>query len=177
MNIEYLLTENLILRKAKKTDLEKIWNNIWKDENIAENMLWEPTRNINDAITRLDKTIEYQSKNYAYFICLKSNDEPIGFAGIKEKEKGIFEESGICISQKYQGNGYAKEVVLVLKKLIFEELKGNRFLYGCFSTNERSRNVCLSQGFKYLNSESITREWDNKQFIVDYYYFDKEMYR
>lgn len=176
-NLNYLETNNLILRKAKKDDLEYIWNNIWIDDDIASNMLWKPTKTREDAITRLDRTIEYQSKNYSYFICLKSNDEPIGFAGIVEKEPGIYEESGICICRKYQKNGYAKEVVNVLKILVFEKLSANRFLYGCFSTNEPSRKVCLSQGFKYLNSSNVTRDWDNKEFVVDYYYFDKEMYK
>ena len=43
--MEKLITENLVLRKARQADLEKIWK----------------------------------------------NDEPIGFAGIKEKEEGIYE--------------------------------------------------------------------------------------
>lgn len=171
-----LITENLILRKAKKTDLDSIWHNVWEDESIAENMLWKPTKRLEDAVSRLERTIKYQAKNYVYFVCLKESDEAIGFAGVSEKEPGVFEESGICISKKHQGKGYAKEVVEVLKKLVFEELKASRFIYGCFSTNERSRKVCLALGFKYLNSKNITRDWDNKEFVVDNYYFDKEMY-
>ena len=171
-----LVTENLILRKAKQEDLEKIWKNVWNDEKIAETMLWKTSNTYEEAVERLNRTIKYQADNYAYFICLKSNDEPIGFAGIKEKGNGIYEESGICIARKHQGKGYAKEVVQTLKQLIFEELKGRRFIYGCFSNNEKSRKVCVSQGFKYLNSENIIRDWDKKEFLVDYYYFDKEMY-
>jgi len=174
--MERLTTNNLVLRKARESDLEKIWKNIWNDEKIAETMLWKPTKNYEDAVERLNRTIKYQAENYAYFVCLKSTDEPIGFAGIKEKESGIFEESGICIARKYQGKGYAKEVVKALKYLVFEKLNGNRFIYGCFSDNEKSRNVCISQGFKYLSSENTIRDWDNKEFIIDYYYFDKEMY-
>lgn len=174
--MENITTENLVLRKAKITDLEKIWKNIWSDEKIAETMLWEVTRTYQEATDRLNRTIKYQKENYAYFVCLKSNNEPIGFAGIKEKHYSIYEESGICIAQKHQGKGYAKEVISALKQLVFEELKGNRFIYGCFSNNEKSKKVCISQGFKYLNSDNIIREWDNKKFTVDYYYFDKEMY-
>ena len=174
--MESLITENLILRKAKLTDLELIWKNVWSDEQIAANMLWKVTETREDAIERLNRTIKYQSENYAYFVCLKSNDEPIGFAGIKEKENGIYEESGICIARKYQGRGFAKEVVQALKQLIFDKLDGNRFIYGCFSDNEKSKKVCISQGFKYFNSEKNIREWDNKEFLVDYYYFDRKMY-
>ena len=174
--MENLITENLVLRKAKKSDLENIWKNIWNDEEIAETMLWKTTTTYEEAVERLNRTIKYQSDNYAYFICLKSSDEPIGFAGVKERESGIYEESGICIATKYQRRGYAKEVVQALKQLIFEELKGNKFLYGCFSNNEKSRKVCISHGFKYLNSEKVVRDWDNKEFLVDYYYFDRKMY-
>lgn len=98
MDCQELFTENLKLRKAKKDDLQLIWKNVWQDEEIAKNMLWEVTKTEEKAHIRLEKTITYQQENYAYFVCLKSNDEPIGFAGVFEKENGIFEESGISKS-------------------------------------------------------------------------------
>ena len=174
--LKELETPNLLLRKAKLSDLDSICNNIWIDEEIANNMLWETTKTKEFAIERLNRTINYQKDNYAYFVCLKDTDEAIGFAGVKEIEKGIYEDSGLCIARKYQGKGYAKEVVDALKKLVFVSLKGNRFIYGCFKENEKSRNVCLSRGFIYFKSEKTIRKWDNKEFIVDYHYFDKDMY-
>ena len=176
MEKQELITENLILRKAKKDDLQFIWKNVWQDEEIAKNMLWKTTKTDEEAKIRLERTINYQQENYAYFVCLKSNNEPIGFAGVYEKENGIFEERGICIAQKCQGEVYGKEVVGALKKLIFEQLGGKRFIYSCFSTNEKSRRVCLSQGFKYFESREKVRDYDGMKFIVDYYFFDKEMY-
>ena len=95
---------------------------------------------------------------------------------MNEQEKGIYEESGICIATKYQGRGYGKEVVSALKDLVFSKLKGERFIYGCFQSNEKSKRVCLSQGFKYLKSESRVREYDKMKYISDYYYLDKERY-
>ena len=69
--MESLITENLILRKAKLTDLELIWKNVWSDEQIAENMLWKVTKTREEAVERLNRTIKYQADNYAYFVCLK----------------------------------------------------------------------------------------------------------
>jgi len=169
-------TERLILRKAKQEDINNIWENVWKDKTIADNMLWKVTETLKEAKIRMEKTIKYQSENYAFFVCLKSTNEPIGFAGIIEKEKDVYEDSGICISRKYQRNGYAKEVVSALKDLIFLKLNGKKFIYGCFSTNEASRKVCISQGFKYFNSEKCIRKHDNMKYISDNYYFDREMY-
>ena len=172
-----IITDRLIIRKAKLDDLDDIYNNIWSDENIASTMLWKVTKTKEDAIKRMERTIKYQSENYAYFICLKDTNEAIGFSGIKEIDKDIYEDSGICIATKYQGMGYAKEVVSAFLDLVFNKLCGKRFIYGCFKTNEKSRNVCLGLGFKYLNTDEITREHDNKIFSVDHYYLDKEMYK
>lgn len=174
--IDRLETKNLILRKAKVEDLNLIWRNIWSDKRIAENMLWEVTTSLEEAKKRMERTIKYQSEHYAYFVCLKTNDEAIGFCGVNEQEKGIYEESGICIATKYQGRGYGKEVVSALKDLVFSKLKGEKFIYGCFQSNEKSKRVCLSQEFKYLKSESHVREYDKMKYISDYYYLDKEMY-
>ena len=177
MNYKIIETERLILRKAKDTDLEYIWKNVWNNQSIADNMLWEVTKTIDDAKSRLERTINYQKDNYAYFICLKDTDEPIGFIGIKEEDANIYEDTGICITPLHQKKGYGKEVIGAIKKLIFEKLNGEKFIYSCFSTNEKSRKLCLSQGFKYLKSVPKIREHDQFKYISDIYYFDKEMYK
>lgn len=55
--MERLTTENLVLRKAKVTDLNKIWKNVWNDEKIAETMLWEPTKEYEAAVDRLKELL------------------------------------------------------------------------------------------------------------------------
>ncbi|MBR5389865.1 MAG: GNAT family N-acetyltransferase, partial [Clostridia bacterium] len=75
-----LITPRLVLRKAKDDDLEPIWRNIWGDPDIAKMMLWEPTGTREAALDRLERTKRYQASNYAYFVCRKDTDEPIGFA-------------------------------------------------------------------------------------------------
>lgn len=171
-----LETDNLILRKARLEDCNLIWKNVWSDKSIADNMLWEVTKTLEEAQIRIKKTINYQSTKYAYFVCLKQTNEPIGFAGVYEKDKDIYEETGICISKRFQGLGYGKEVVTALKDLVFSKLNGEKFIYGCFSTNNISKKLCLSCGFKYLESEPSIREHDKMEYISDYYFFDKEMY-
>ena len=173
--INKIETDRLILRKAKLSDLNNIYNNVWSDSSIADNMLWKVTENKEKAEDRLNKTINYQRDHYAYFICLKDTDEVIGFVGIFEKEKNIYEDTGLCISKKYQSNGYGKEVLKVIIDLVFNKLTGKKFLYSCFSTNIKSRKLCTSLGFKFGYSENTIRKYDNKGFIVDYYYLDREM--
>lgn len=174
--INKIETDRLILRKAKISDLDNIYNNIWSNYNIADNMLWKVTKSREEAIDRLIRTIKYQKDHYAYFICLKDTGEVIGFIGTFELDKDIYEDSGLCISEKYQGLGFAKEAVKALLDIIFNKLNGKMFLYSCFNSNEKSKRVCTKLGFKYRNSKTTTRDYDKKEFIVDYYYLDRDMY-
>ena len=175
--MERIETKNLVLRKATENDLEAIWKNIWQDESIARWMYWQPTKAYEDAVDRLQRTIRYQSENYAYFVCLKEIDEAIGFAGIKEVEPNVFEESGICVATKCQNLGYGTEILQALMKLAFEEFGGEKFIYACMHENERSRKVCQKFGFHYSHSQEEVRQWDGAQFVNDFYYLMREEYK
>lgn len=174
--INIIETNRLILRKAKKEDLDFIYKNVWSKKELSKYMLWKVTTSKDEAIIRLNKTIEFQKNHYAYFITEKEKDEPIGLIGIIEVEPNIYEDCGLCISQQYQNKGYAKEVINCIKKLVFETLKGDKFIYSCFSENEPSKHVCLQQGFKYYKSIPKVRDYDNYSYICNLYYIDKEMF-
>ena len=170
-------TEHLILRKARKEDLESIWNNVWKWDFLADMMLWTPNPTLEDAEKKMERTIFMQQNNYAYFICLKENDEAIGFVGIKEtEEKGVYEDCGLCISHFYQKRGFGKEVLGAIQKLIFEQLDGKVFYYTCMIQNEPSRKLCLSQGFVYSDRQDGIRERDGLHYQNDRYKMTREMY-
>ena len=174
--IDKLETKHLVLRKARLDDLESIYNNVWSKKELCKYMLWKVTDSLDEAKIRLDKTIEFQKNHYAYFITEKDKNIPIGFAGVIEAEPNVYEECGICISNQYQNKGYGKEVVNCLKKLVFETLKGDKFIYSCFSINEVSKYLCLSTGFRYFTSMTKIRDYDNFEYISDSYYMDKEMF-
>lgn len=167
-----LETPRLRLRKAKDSDLLPIWQNVWQDARIAKTMLWQPTENLEDAKDRLARTKRFQGMYDAYFVCLKDTDDPIGFAGVKEVEPGVFEDAGICVATALQNQGYGKEILAALMELVFEKRGGRRFIYGCFRENERSAAVCKALGFQYAYSRPETRAWDGYEYISDFYTYD-----
>ena len=174
--IKEMITTNLILRKAQKNDLEDIFNNVWKHKDLAKYMLWKPTDTLDEAKDRLERTIEYQNNNDAFFIGLKETNEVIGFAGVFQKEEDIYEDTGLCISAKYHRKGYGTEAVKALEKLIFEFHNANRFIYSCQSLNEPSKKLALKEGFIYSYSEPLIRDYDNYHYICEFYNMDKEQY-
>ena len=166
---EQLTTPNLVLRKAKDSDLDSIWQNVWNDPKIAATMLWKVTETREEAADRLDRTKNYQASNDAFFVCLKDTDEPIGFGGIREIAPGEYEETGICIAARFQRRGFGKEVLDALVGLAFRRLGGHRFKYGCFHENAASAALCKSCGFAYTHSEQCVRDWDGYEYLCDFY--------
>ncbi|MCQ2087812.1 MAG: GNAT family N-acetyltransferase [Bacilli bacterium] len=174
---DILIGENIILRKAKESDYKSMLENVWSDEEIYKWMLFKPTLTESDAIARTKRSIEFQKDHYAYFIALKATDEAIGLCAINEYEPSKFEECGICIGTKYQGQGYGKEVVTLLLGLVYNELNGKFFKYGYFIENKKSQKLAAYFGFEFLNREEIIRPWDGTKKIVEQCILSKEKYQ
>ena len=172
---ERLESKNIIIRKSKETDYLSMLN-VWGDEEVYKWMLFTPTKTIDEAKDRLKRSFEYQKNNFAYFICLKDTDEAIGTCGIREYEPNRIEEMGICISTKYQGLGYGKEVLSLLLDLAFMKLNAKDFRYGYFIDNIKSKKLALSFGFKYYETEELIRPWDNEKKVVDLCLLTKDEY-
>ena len=160
-------TERLILRKAEERDLVPIWERVWRDEKLAATMLWAPTPTLGEAQVRLARTMAYQAENYAWFVCLKETDEPIGFGGMRETAPGVWDEAGLCIAADWQGRGYGKELLRALVGTAFRALGGRRFRYSCFHDNAASAALCRSCGFRYVSSHPETRAHDGFPYLCD----------
>lgn len=172
-----LETARLRLRKAAPSDLDAIWNNVWQDESIARWMFWPPTATHEDAASRLERTIAFQAMHkYVYFVCLKDTDEAIGFAGMREIEPGVYEESGVCVASRYQLNGLGTEILEALVDLAFTQLHARCFIAAHIRENEKSRAVISHCGFHYTHSKDEIREWDGKPLTVFYYRLDRTDY-
>lgn len=169
-----LTTPHLLLRKARKEDLEAIWKNVWSDQALSKTMLWQPCPTLEEARGRLKRILPYHEKSDAFFICLRETDEAIGFAGVRETAPGEFEETGLCIARRFQGMGYGKEMLRALIHLVFDVHGGKRFLYACFHENAASAALCQSCGFTYSHTEKGLRAYDGYVYTCDYYQLTRE---
>lgn len=180
LNSEHMIKdvkhEHIALRKAKMSDLEAIYQNVWSSKEVAKYLFWKESESLEEAKERLKRTINFQSHHHGFVVVLKKTDEVIGVTGLYEYEPFKYMESGLCLGEKYQGFGYGKEMLEMLLYLAFEVFKANIFRYSCITENVRSKNLCLKYGFEYSNSKSEIRKWDNKEFTIDYFYLTKDKY-
>lgn len=171
--INQLETKDIILGKARQEDLESIYNNYWCSETSAKYMLWVPQKNLEEAQDRLNRTINYQKDNFAFFIYEKATGQAIGQVAMKEIEKGIWEDCGIGMGENFVGKGYGKQILTCIINYLFSELNAEKIICSCHPDNIASQKMQLSCGMKYTHTQPYTREKDNLTYMSIYHSITK----
>ena len=88
MNTPTLETERLFLRKFNKRDIEALFL-IFKDEEVNQFLPWCPVKNMEETEKFYEE--RYASKyaqpqGYAYAICFKKDNFPIGYIKVDMEE-------------------------------------------------------------------------------------------
>ncbi len=79
-------TKDLVLDKAKFSDWEDMYKNVWSHPESARYMSWKVIKNEEDAKVRILKTIETQKTHDTYLVYEKASGQAIGFAGVFQME-------------------------------------------------------------------------------------------
>jgi len=166
---ERLETKDLILRKISMEDVHDMYHNIWAEEETAKYMLWTPVKSMEEAKERVLKTIHFQKDRIAYCVYEKNCGQAIGFAGMKEIDDGVYEDSGITIGTKFVGRGYGKQILMALVNYCFVELEATRIICSCRSENIASKRMQISCGFHYSFSQAMMDKRNGLGYTLDYY--------
>lgn len=121
MNTPKLETEKLILRKFTEDDLDALFL-ILKDEKVNKFLPWYPMKNLEETKRFYEEryAAKYaQPQAYAYAICLKSDNYPIGYIkvdisdsydlgyGLRKEfwHQGIVSEAAKAVAQQVKKDG------------------------------------------------------------------------
>ena len=147
MNTPTLETKRLILRKFTKNDIESLFL-ILKDKEVNTFLPWYPMKNLEQAKKFYEEryTFTYlKPQGYAYAICLKSDNFPIGYIKVDMEEPHDF---GYGLRKEFWHQGIvseaAKAVVEQVKKAMPEEesLYDVAELFKVFGDSTRIRIIC-----------------------------------
>lgn len=146
-------TKDLIIDKAKFSDWEDMYKNVWSQPECAKYMMWRLTESEEDAKIRIQKTIEFQKNHDTYFVYEKDSGKAIGFAGVEKVFSYAYEEAGICLGSGYMGKGYGKQILKALMDYVKKEFDAKEFLYSTREENTASKKLAASFGFTLVGSE------------------------
>lgn len=162
MNTPTLKTERLILRKFTEKDIEALFL-ILKDEEVNKFLPWYPMKDLEE--TKKFYEERYAAKyaapqGYAYAICLKADNYPIGYINVDMEEHHDF---GYGIRKDFWHKGIASEA----GKALVKQIRKDELPYITAThdkNNLRSGNVMKACGMKYCYT--YEEQWQPKDFPV-----------
>ena len=165
-----LETADLILDKGCIEEWKAMYENVWRHEETARYMMWRPKKTEQEGFEMTQGFLAFQEANpTVYFVYEKKSGMPIGYAGMKEMRKGVFEDSGIAVGPRFTGKGYGKQILRALLKQAFAELGAQKFIYSCWAENIPSNKLALSEGLSLTRAEETVDPRSGKTFIMNYY--------
>lgn len=162
-------TDRLQLNHPVFSDWEGMYRNLWRHRESAEFMLWNVTTSPEEAQERMRRSIAFQEGKPAWFVYEKSSGEPMGFAGFREIEPGVFEDTGIAVGPAFVGKGYGKEILNLLTRIAKEEYDAVGFIASCRSRNSASRGMIPGCGFRFSHYENRIDHRNGTEYILEFY--------
>lgn len=162
MNTPTLETERLILRKFTEKDMEALFL-ILKDEEVNKFLPWFPMKDIEETrkFYKERYAVKYEQKQaYAYAICLKSDNFPIGYVNAATEEHHDF---GYGLRKEFWNQGIVTEAA----KAVVEQVKkdGLPFITATHDRNNPgSGKVMQKIGMKYCYT--YEEQWQPKDIPV-----------
>lgn len=164
MNTPTLETERLILRRFTENDIEAMYQ-IYSDEEVNQFLPWFPLKSIEEA--RLFFEERYASKYaqpqaYAYAVCLKKDNIPIGYINVDMEDHHDF---GYGLRKEFWHRGIMTEA----GKAVIAQVKKDGLPYITAThdrNNPRSGGVMKNVGMKY--EYSYEEQWQPKDILVTF---------
>lgn len=162
MNTPILKTERLILRKFTEQDMEALFL-ILSDKEANKFLPWYTLKDLEETkkFYRERYISNYaQPQGYAYAICLKEDDFPVGYVNVDMEEA---HDLGYGLRKEFWHKGIVTEAT----KAVVEQAKKDGLPYITAThdkNNPRSGNVMKKIGMKYCYS--YEEQWQPKNFPV-----------
>ena len=164
MNTPQLETERLLLRKFTENDIEALYL-ILVDKDVNTFLPWFPLKSIDEARSffQTKYAANYEKPQaYAYAICLKEDNYPIGYIKVDMDESHDF---GYGLRKEFWHQGIVTEA----GKAVIEQVKKDGLPYITAThdiNNPRSGGVMKQVGMKY--QYSYEEQWQPKGFFVTF---------
>lgn len=162
MNTPTLETERLILRRFTEGDLEALFL-ILRDEEVNRFLPWYPVKDLEETKTFYEERYasQYaQPQGYAYAICLKEDDVPIGYINVGMEDH---HDLGYGLRREFWHRGIVTEAA----EAVVEQVRKDGLPYITAThdrNNPRSGGVMQKVGMTY--QYSYREQWQPKDFPV-----------
>ena len=150
-------TERLILRPFETRDMTALFE-LLRDEEVNTFLPWFPVRSLDETVAFYEQ--RFKNSEYAFAICLKPDDAPIGYIKADTDES---RDMGYALARRFWRCGHAREAGAAL----IERLRRDGVPYVTAThdrNNPRSGHVMRALGMRYCYS--YEEQWQPKDYPV-----------
>ena len=147
-----LLTRRLILRPARLSDAQAMYENWAKDPEVTTFLTWQPHASAEVSRSILESWVDAYGRSdyYQWMIVLKEGDEPIGSISVVSINETVSSaEIGYCIGKHWWHRGYTSEALGAVMDYLFDEVGVNRIEARHDVRNPNSGGVMRKCGMKF----------------------------
>jgi RimJ/RimL family protein N-acetyltransferase len=152
-----LVTPRLLLRSPKPGDAQHAFDRWTTDPEVAKYTSWQPHQEAATMKAFLEQLVQKQAAGhcFAYMICERDDDRPIGMIEAKPKE-GFKATVGYVLMRQAWGKGYMTEALGQVMEALFELPAMRRVYAFCDVDNPASAAVMRKVGMK---DEGVLRKY------------------
>ena len=139
------------LRQLKKYDIPFIFS-ATRYKGFNDGLLWDTPESEAELIEGYEERvikIWNEGKSYAFIICLKENDKPLGGISIRKDFDRVW-TTGFWLHPQEQGKRYMTKSVKAILKLGFEVLGAEKIESYHAVWNKKSEKVLKNVGMKFI---------------------------
>jgi ribosomal-protein-alanine N-acetyltransferase len=160
-------SSRLYFREFTENDVELLYN-LNSNPNVIK-YVHEPAPTLENVTDILHNNILLQYKLYnhgRWAVHLKSNDEFIGWCGLKHIKEDDEIDLGYRFKEKYWGKGYGYEAVQATIDYGLKKLKLKRIVATALPENIASWKIMEKTGMKYIGDKVDKDNWLVKKYEI-----------
>ncbi len=157
MDVKWIETPRLVLRRWEPSDLDALFR-LLRDEEVNAFLPWYPVKSLEE--TEAFWRQRFAEAPYAYALCRKADDRPIGYI---KADAGEGHDLGYALAKEFWHQGLMTEAGAALIPVLKRE--GLPYLTATHDRNNpRSGGVMRQLGMRYCYS--YEEQWQPKDFPV-----------
>lgn len=172
VEFEQFETENLILRKFRRDDVECYFNRIGSSEDVTKYMLWQPHKSMLESRESIEKILaRYEAGNcYSWAIALQEDDSIIGRIDLLRFDETDSSCSfAYMLGKEFWGQGFGTEALTAVFEFAFEKMEIQTIIADHMSENIASGKVMQKAGMHYVTKHSSKYEKNENIYDADEY--------
>lgn len=153
-----ILTDRLILRKYRLSDVQDIFDNWAANPNVCRYFTWSPHETTRETASLVQMWMEQYDEPLVFHWIIEEKElrQAIGAIYLDDLRESDSSASASCLlGERFWGKGYAAEAAKAVVQYAFETVGLSRVDARCHEQNTGSQRALEKSGFQFIEKKAV----------------------